>query len=64
MRTAIHINDAETIRPADIKDDDPLKVLELHNLKSVCRPHLTRTGIRLATRVRRVALKTDLARFI
>src|SRR6185503_10095046 len=57
MRASIHIDDAETVRPADIEDEHPLKVTHLDKLEPVRRTDLARAGRRFASRMRRIAFE-------
>jgi hypothetical protein len=52
MRPAIHIDDAECVRSADIKDEHALKIRQLDKLDAIRRQELTRPTGRLATCVR------------
>ena len=48
----IHINDAKTVWPADIEDEDPLRVLHFDDLETIGCSHLTRAGRRWTGRLR------------
>src|SRR5262245_23851121 len=60
MRTTIHVDDAKTVRPADIEDEHALKIAHLDNLETVSCPNLTWTRRGLAAGVWRIPLEVRL----
>src|SRR5687767_9156091 len=60
MRPAVHVDDAETVRPADVENEYALKIAHLDEFEAVRRSDLTRTRRRLAPRVRSVPLEIGL----
>src|SRR5262249_50613216 len=64
MPAAIHIDNAKTVWPSDIKDKNPLQFARFDDLETVRGAHLARPGRRFASRKRRIPLETGLAIFV
>src|SRR5262249_9064894 len=64
MPAAIHIDDAKTVRPSDIKDKNALQLARFDNIETVSDAYLWRPGRRLASRMWRIPLEADLTIFI